>query len=258
MPFEFDGEKYARASAHQKEWGERLIDELKLGGCERILDLGCGDGAVTSRLAELVPHGSVLGIDASESMIKTALHHKKDNLSFVLKDINSFDFENEFDLVFSNATLHWIKDHDLLLNRVYRCLKKNGIARFNFAADGNCSHFFKVVGEAMHLPEYNKYFVDFEWPWFTPKIEEYEAIVRNCPFREVKVWGENADRYFPNAGAMTGWIDQPSLVPLLKCVGQADKQSFRDYVVGRMIEETRQEDGTCFETFRRVNLSARK
>ena len=57
---------------------------------------------------------------------------------------------------------------------------------------------------------------------------------------------------------MTGWIDQPSLVPFLKQIEPRDKQSFRDFVVDKMIEEMRQKDGICFETFRRINVFAGK
>ncbi|MFC1958347.1 class I SAM-dependent methyltransferase [Chloroflexota bacterium] len=138
MTFEFDGNKYAQASSHQKEWGQRLISELDLKGNERILDLGCGDGAITVQLADLVPEGSLLGIDASQGMIETAGNHRRPNLLFMVKDINSLDFNNEFDIIFSNATLHWVKDHDRLLKNVYASLKKSGVLRFNFAADGNC------------------------------------------------------------------------------------------------------------------------
>jgi trans-aconitate 2-methyltransferase len=48
MAHEFDGKKYTAASAHQKEWGAKLIEELRISGTERILDLGCGDGALTA------------------------------------------------------------------------------------------------------------------------------------------------------------------------------------------------------------------
>jgi trans-aconitate methyltransferase len=72
MAHEFDGQKYAQASTHQKEWGRVLLDELQLQGCESALDLGCGDGALTARIAELLPQGSVVGIDASRGMIDAA------------------------------------------------------------------------------------------------------------------------------------------------------------------------------------------
>jgi len=258
MTYEFDGKKYEKSSAHQKEWGERLIAELSLRGDERILDLGCGDGKLTARLAELVPEGSVLGIDASVGMIEVAQKYQKENLSFLLLDINSLDFEDEFDLVFSNATVHWVKDHNVLLRKVRRSLRKNGIVRFNFAGAGNCYSLLAVVKTAMKNPRYVKYFSDFVWPWFMPTVDEYETIVRQFPFRDIRVWTENADRYFSDSQTITKWIDQPSLVPFLKFIDQSDKQSFRDFVVQRMIEETCQDDGTCFETFRRINLYAMK
>ncbi len=62
LKFEFDGEQYKAASRHQKEWGDRLIAELPLTGGERVLDLGCGDGVLTERLARRVPRGRVIGI----------------------------------------------------------------------------------------------------------------------------------------------------------------------------------------------------
>ena len=65
MTHEFDGRKYGQASAHQKEWGARLIEELELQGNESVLDLGCGDGALTAQIAALVPEDRS-GIDASE------------------------------------------------------------------------------------------------------------------------------------------------------------------------------------------------
>ena len=259
MSFEFDAEKYKKASAHQKQWGKKLIAELDLKGNERILDLGCGDGGITAQLAELVPNGLTVGIDASQSMIESAQkNYKAENMRFDLMDINTINFEDEFDVAFSNATLHWVKDHEKLLTDIFKSLKANGIVRFQFAADGNCSHFFKIINEIMAEKKYAEYFNDFEWPWYMPTIDKYEKGLKKFPFREAKVWGENADRFFPDAHAMIKWIDQPSIVPFLKCVDDADKQPFRDAVVEQMIKETIQDNETCFETFRRINVFARK
>jgi trans-aconitate 2-methyltransferase len=258
MPHEFDGEAYKKASSHQKEWGNKIIAEFNLKGNESILDLGCGDGALTAQLSELVPDGFVLGIDSSHGMIEVAQKQRKHNLEFKLQDINSFDYSETFDLVFSNAALHWVKDHDRLLKNAFNCLKKNGVARFNFAADGNCSNFFKVAKNAMRLPQYAKYFEDFVWPWYMPMIAEYEILARKSQFSEVKVWGEVADRYFPDKDAMIKWVDQPSIVPFLECIHDENKGNFRNFVVEKMIEETLLADGRFFETFRRVNFLAKK
>lgn len=258
MTHEFDGEKYEKASAHQKEWGMRLIAELDLQGTERILNLGCGDGTLSAQMAGLVPHGEVVGIDASRGMIQAARSKERKNLRFLLMDINELNYAERFDVVFSNAALHWIKDHKRLLRNVRHALCKGGRLRFNFAGEGNCSHFFSVIREAMLRQEFAVHFAGFDWPWYMPSVQEYAALVDASGMEQGRVWGENADRYFPDTTEMIKWIDQPSLVPLLPYVPERDKAAFREYVVRRMIEETRQDDGRCFETFRRINVFAHK
>jgi ubiquinone/menaquinone biosynthesis C-methylase UbiE len=83
--FEFNGTQYKKASKHQKEWGNKIIFDLKLKGGESILDLGCGDGILTKNLSALVPKGKVIGIDASEGMISEAKKLEKENLVFLLQ-----------------------------------------------------------------------------------------------------------------------------------------------------------------------------
>ncbi len=256
MAHEFDGKLYEKASAHQREWGAKLIAELDLRGSERVLDLGCGDGTLTAQIAELVPEGEVVGIDTSQGMIDAARPKSRENLEFLLRDIDELDFVDRFDVVLSNATLHWVKDHRRLLANVRRALRSGGRIRFNFAGDGNCSHFFAVVREAMARENFAVHFAEFEWPWYMPAIDEYRGVVETSGLSEVEVWAENADRFFPNEKAMVRWVDQPSLVPFLAHVSGQDQDVFRGFVVRRMLEETKQDDGTCFETFRRINVSA--
>jgi len=86
----------------------------------------------------------------------------------MLRDINSLDFDADFHVVFSNAALHWIKDHRPLLEKVYRSLREGGVIRFNFAGEGNCSHFSRVVSSAIEHERYSKYFSGFVWPCICP------------------------------------------------------------------------------------------
>lgn len=258
MTHDFDGKKYEKASAHQREWGTRLTSELSLNGDERVLDLGCGDGKNTAMIAELLPDGQVIGIDASKGMIDAAKPKEKSNLQFILMDISDIEFMNAFDVIYSNATLHWVKNHQYLLRSVKKALRPGGVLRFNFAGDGNCSHFLKVIRKTTKRREFSRYFSTFLWPWYMPTLDEYTHLVNQSEFEPIKVWEENADRHFPDTKTMIGWIDQPSLVPFLACVPDHRKADFRNYVIGEMIQETKQPDGQCFETFRRINLFARK
>jgi trans-aconitate 2-methyltransferase len=190
-------------------------------------------------------------------MIATARKIQGPNLVFKVQDINELHFEDEFDVVFSNAALHWLRDHDSLLSKVRRALTTGGKARFNFAGDGNCSNFFAVVREAMALPRFQPYFMNMVWPWFMPTLADYGRLVGSQGFSTHRVWTENADRHFTE-DELIRWIDQPSIVPLLARVAEKDKRAFRDLVVDRMIVRTRTQDGRYFETFRRMNLSATK
>lgn len=258
MTHEFDGRKYEQASTHQKQWGARLIEELELQGNESVLDLGCGDGTLTAQIAELLPTGRVIGIDASRGMIDAAQPKARENLSFVCMDINCLDFSAEFDVIFSNATLHWLKDHGRLYQRLGKSLRDGGRIRFNFAGEGNCSNFLRVIREAMSRGDFAEYFADFQWPWYMPTIDEYATLVESTGLTDVDVWGENADRFFADVDTMVRWIDQPSIVPFLASIPEKQKSDFREFVVRRIIEETKLDDGRCFETFRRINLYAKK
>ena len=256
--YDFDGEQYEEVSDHQTEWGMDLMKELNLSGREYILDLGCGDGKLTEQLANMVTEGMVVGVDSSAGMLETARKRSGDNLHFRQQDVTELDYEAEFDVIFSNAALHWVKNHDKLLAGCYRALKKDGKIRFNFAADGNCSHLYSVVKMVMRKEPFKEEFADFVWPWYMPAVEEYETLVGKTGFSEVKVWGENRDRYFDDREQMIGWIDQPCLVPFLEVLPEEKKESFRDIVVQEMISRCEQEDGRCFETFCRVNVLAER
>ena len=256
--YEFDGEKYKQASRHQKEWGNNLISQLHLSGAETVLDLGCGDGVLSEQIAQLVPKGKVIGIDASYGMLQTAKKIKCDNLSFIQMDINNMEFSNEFDIIFSNAALHWIKDHKRLLDNAYQALKFQGILLWDFGGSGNCANFIDVIQEKIRNSKFTEYFRTFEWPWFMPSKSQYEELVSSIGFSDFTITEVNRDRYFSNAEEMIKWIDQPCIVPFLKCIPDNKKTSFRDEIISEMMRKTRQPNGTYFETFRRLKIYAQK
>lgn len=258
MAHDFQGDKYRQASTHQQEWGQALIDSLSLCGNERILDLGCGDGLLTALLAERVPQGQVIGIDASPGMLTAARQLERPNLTFLLLDIDKIDFHSEFDVIFSNAALHWVSDHHRLLGNIYQALIPGGIAHLNFAGEGNCGNFISVMRQVIAEPQFREAFIDFAWPWYMPSVATYRQLTIGFPFADLLVWEENADRLFSDADTMIRWIDQPSLVPFLPRVPESDRQAFRTLVVEHMVSATRLPDGRCFETFRRINFVGAK
>ncbi len=257
--FDFDGDLYLKASKHQKEWGLKLIGELSIQKDDRILDLGCGDGMITRMIKDTASDGFVMGIDASQGMISKAMDFAVPGLEYRVMDIDDMNFEGEFDLIISNAALHWVKDHRKLMNNCRKALKEGGVLRFNFAGHGNCSNFYSTVKAAMKSGTYRPFFENFLWPWYMPSEEEYRLLLSDEDFNEFRIWKENADRYFANEEEMIRWIDQPSIVPFLSVINDEDvKSEFRKDVIEDMIKLTRGADGRCFETFRRINLFAKK
>ncbi|MGL4773609.1 MAG: class I SAM-dependent methyltransferase [Clostridium sp.] len=257
--FEFDGEKYKKFSTHQKEWGNKIIDGLEIGADFNILDLGCGDGVLTNNISHIAHRGKTIGIDASKGMIDIAKQIKGDNLEFRLMDINNLSFNEKFDVIFSNAALHWVKNHEKLLESCKCILNEGGQIRFNFAGDGNCRTFFRVVKEIINKKEYKEYFKNFDWPWYMPSVEEYKEVINKVGgYEEVEVYGEIADRFFNNETELIGWIDQPSIVPFLEYLPLELKSGFREEVIKEMVLLTKGADGRCFEEFKRINFIARK
>lgn len=139
--FKWDGADYQQFSRYQTEQGTELIKLLNVRDGEKILDVGCGNGLLTIEVARESPKGFVVGIDSSEEMLRKAEKNKKEqgikNITFQLKDAVSIDYENEFDAIFSNSVLHWIKDHKKLLKKFYKTLKPRGRLAIGFASKGN-------------------------------------------------------------------------------------------------------------------------
>ncbi len=164
----------------------------------------------------------------------------------------------EFDLIFSNAALHWVKDHKKLLKNTYRALNPHGKILWNFGGAGNTSNFIDVIQKKISEDTYAKYFENFEWPWFMPSKEQYTELISTIGFADYTVKEVNRDRYFSNASEMVQWIDQASIVPFIKNIPEKQNETFRQEIIEEMLKRTRQPNGACFETFRRINIYARK
>ncbi len=130
MAYPWDAGDYAQHSAVQARWASELLVKLEWPLSHDVLDLGCGDGKVSALLAGRVRQGSVTGIDASPEMVALACryHAEKDtaNLRFVQMDARELSFDRQFDVIFSNAVLHWIEEHPQVLAGCQGALRPGG------------------------------------------------------------------------------------------------------------------------------------
>lgn len=131
---EWNSTLYDKKHDFVAEYGKGLLEFVPKNDGQAILDLGCGMGTLTVRLADLCH--KVAGVDSSQSMIKKA---KKQfgNIEFMVCDALTLPFENEFDVVFSNAVFHWLSDHDTLLKNIHKVFKPQGLLVCGFGARGN-------------------------------------------------------------------------------------------------------------------------
>lgn len=116
------------------KYGEDVLGWLAPQRDEHILDVGCGTGTLTEKIAEA--GAIVTGIDASAEMIVKA-KQAYNNIEFFVKDATDFSFDKKFDAVFSNATFHWIKNQQQLLQRIYNSLKQDGRLVYEMGAKHN-------------------------------------------------------------------------------------------------------------------------
>jgi SAM-dependent methyltransferase len=117
----WDAQRYAREASFVPAYGQPVLDLLDPQPGERVLDLGCGNGTLTTQIA--ARGALVLGVDASAEMVTAA---RERGLSAEVRDAADLSFDGEFDAVFTNAVLHWIPDLDAVLRAVRRALKPGG------------------------------------------------------------------------------------------------------------------------------------
>jgi trans-aconitate methyltransferase len=125
-------EGYRANAAYVPALGAAVLDLLSPSSGERILDIGCGEGSLTEKIA--AAGAAVVGIDLSEQMIAAA---RARGLDARLMDAEKLSFRHEFDAAFSNAALHWVRDHDAMLAGVHRALKRGGRFVAEFGGHGN-------------------------------------------------------------------------------------------------------------------------
>lgn len=166
---------YNRNAAFVSAYGEDLIDWLDPSEGEQILDLGCGEGTLALQLMKMGPH--VVGIDVSEDMVKAA---QLKGVEAYVMDASDLSYEDEFDAVFSNAVLHWLKPPEKALQAIYRALKPGGRIVAEFGGYGNIA----TIQKALML-SVSKRGVDAGVlnPWYFPQPEEYVEILEAQGFR---------------------------------------------------------------------------
>jgi trans-aconitate methyltransferase len=162
-------EQYSAHARFVSDLGMPVVELLAPRAGERILDLGCGDGALTKKLVKL--GCQVVGVDASPAMIAAA---QARGVEAYVMDGQSLRFGPEFDAVFSNAALHWMPQLDAVIAGVWRALKSSGRFVGECGGAGNTATIIQGLERALHRRGINPQAVH---PWHFPTVEEYRNIL---------------------------------------------------------------------------------
>lgn len=237
--YRWDPEDYSKHSSAQESWARELISKLRLKGGERVLDIGCGDGKVTAQIADCLPEGSVLGIDSSPDMIDFARNSsaaKAANMTFECIDVRGMDFTGEFDVVFSNAALHWVPDHAPVLRRIERSLKSSGKILLQMAGKGNASAIVDAMGRLTCQGRWSGYFREFSFPYVFYGDEHYRSLVEAAGFVPVRI--EFIPKTMTHNGreGLTGWI-RTTWLPYIERIPVDLRDNFIEALTGDFEKE---------------------
>ena len=233
----WDADAYHRVSAPQVAMAGAVLDRLELQGDETVLDAGCGSGRVTRLLLERLPRGHVVAVDASPEMIGRAREElAADRRADVrLADLAELRLERDevVDAVFSNATFHWVPDHDALFARLHAALRPGGRLSAQCGGQGNVAAVHATALAAAADAGLASRFDGWPRPWNFAGPDETEQRLRRAGFDGVACW-------------LQGWPvapDEPRTYLQTVCLGPhlerlaADEQErFLDAVMTRLGE----------------------
>jgi trans-aconitate 2-methyltransferase len=188
---DWDASTYDRVSGDvQFAWALEQLERLPLRGDEVVLDAGCGSGRVTALLADRLPQGSVYGVDAAPSMVEHASAALGDRATILCQDLVDLDLPEPVDAVFSNATFHWIQDHDALFAALHRSMKPGARLVAQCGGRGNIDAFRTTADAVASEEPFASYFEGWQRPWNYASAEDTDGRLRAAGFSDVMCWLE--------------------------------------------------------------------
>lgn len=200
---DWDAASYDRVSDPQFGWALEQLERLPLKGDEVVLDAGCGSGRVTAELVSRLPGGRVYGVDVAPSMAAHAQAALGDRATILCQDLVELELPEPVGAVFSNATFHWIKDHDALFGSLRRAMKPGARLVAQCGGRGNIDSFRTTADEVAQEERFASYFADWEGPWNYAPAEETAQRLARARFTDVSCWLEPKSVTPPDPRAFT-------------------------------------------------------
>jgi trans-aconitate 2-methyltransferase len=243
---------YDNKHAFVWQYGSDLIEILSPQKGDRILDLGCGTGHLTAKIAQ---KGAIaIGIDSAPEMVLQAQHNYPD-LQFAVADGANFAFDDPFDAVFSNATLHWIKPPQAAIRCIWQALKPEGRFVAEFGGKGNVGAIIAAIDETVQENGYlSPLAQDF---WYFPSIGKYAILLEKQGF--AVSYAMLFDRPTPldaNERGMSNWLEMFAR-EILTAIPPENRQQILS-AIEQKLRPIIYQNNTWIADYRRIRIVARK
>ncbi len=187
---DWDASTYDRISGVQETWALEQLERLELRGDEVVLDAGCGSGRVTAKLVELVPRGRVYAVDASPAMVQHTRARLGGRVTALCQDLTDLALPEPVDVVFSNATFHWIADHAKLFRALAGAMGAGARLVAQCGGYGNIDSFRLAADGVARSGEFEPYFAGWKGPWNYARADVTAERLAAAGFVEVETWLE--------------------------------------------------------------------
>ena len=177
--------KYREISTVQQKAAENLLDILKIGETDSVIDIGCGTGHIT-QLINNITRGRVVGIDISEGMINNAKASYQ-GIEFRQIAAEDIDYDNEFDIAFCNSVLPWFNDPNKVMRNIFNLLKNGGRLGLACPATYNWAQWIdRITSKVAQREDVKHIFSYWKDPWFRlPTENDYKIFFEKCGFKTV-------------------------------------------------------------------------
>ncbi|TFG26491.1 MAG: methyltransferase domain-containing protein [Promethearchaeota archaeon] len=227
IDFKWDAKLYQQHSPVQYELGLRAIEKLNPQNNENILEIGCGNGILTTKLAKLIPHGKITAIEPSKEMTEQAkenlAQNNVPNVMVINLDATKIKYENEFDAVFSNSAIHWIKNQELIYGLIYTVLKNNGRIMIQTGLKQITKYAQALINVGIEFKEYLK---DFKSPWRFLTKKETQNILEIKNFKEIEVEQYPYIAKFQNEDDLINYFKAAGFVPFANVLPKSIHNEF--------------------------------
>jgi trans-aconitate methyltransferase len=246
---EWDPSRYAENARFVSDLGQAVLDLLNPQTGECILDLGCGDGALTEKIASA--GAIVVGLDSAEDMVNAA---RTRGLDARIADAFHLNFSSEFDAVFSNAALHWMKrDPDSVIRGIWSALKPGGRFAAEMGGFGNVAAI--TVALCATLEQFGVEKPAAFIPWYYPTADEYSGRLQQAGFQVNYI--ELIPRPTPLPTGMRGWLETFA-IPFVKALPEQRRGSFLDAAVEKLRPALCDANGRWTADYVRLRFLAKK